>query len=330
VVEAPQEDAVNAPALSDAQFAEPDDLEAADARRTAIGRAGVAMLAQRRAHALSGPRGVRPGLKRGLDVIVAGSVLVAALPLMAIIALAIVLDSPGPVFYRAERLGRGGRPLSMLKFRKMHRSARGPGLTTGNDRRLTRIGVVLARTKLDELPQLVNVLRGDMSMIGPRPEDPRFVGERPEDFEEILNVRPGITGLAQIAFANESRILSEDDPIGHYIRRILPQKCILDRVYVRTVGLRTDLRILAWTVVAVLLRREVAVDRATGSMSLRGGRAASDAEQPCVGRRGRHPRAPARARGHAAHRPLWPPRPDRLTTLAGGDASSRAHPQQRQ
>lgn len=320
---------MNAPALSDAQIAEPDDLEAADAHRTAIGRAGLATFAPRRPYALSWPRGVRAALKRGLDIVVAGSVLIAVLPLMAIIALAIVLDSRGPVFYRAERLGRAGRPLSMLKFRKMHRSARGPGLTTGNDRRLTRVGVVLTRTKLDELPQLFNVLRGDMSMIGPRPEDPRFVVERPEDFEEILKVRPGITGLAQIAFADESRILSEDDPIGHYIRRILPQKCILDRVYVRTVGLRTDLLILAWTVVAVLLRRDVAVDRATGSMSLRGGRAPSDAEHECRRHAGTPPRAPARARGHATHRSPGPPRPDRLTTLDGSDAGNRARWQRR-
>jgi lipopolysaccharide/colanic/teichoic acid biosynthesis glycosyltransferase len=159
--------------------------------------------------------------------------------------------------------------MRMLKFRKMKLDAGELKLTLGRDRRLTRVGAVLARTKLDELPQFINVLRGEMSLIGPRPEDPGFVAERRTDYDEILRVRPGITGLSQIAFADESRILSDTDPVGHYLGRIFPQKCALDRLYVRSAGLAIDLRILAWTAVAVVLRREVAVHRHTGRMSLR-------------------------------------------------------------
>jgi lipopolysaccharide/colanic/teichoic acid biosynthesis glycosyltransferase len=208
-------------------------------------------------------------LKRGLDVVAAASVLLFALPLMIIVAVAIRIESAGPVFYGAERVSRGGRPMRMLKFRKMHRDASGPALTTCKDPRLTRVGAVLARTKLDELPQLINVLRGQMSLVGPRPEHPVFVAARRSDYEEILTVRPGITGLSQIAFAEESRILSQTDPIRDYVERIFPQKCALDRLYVRRSRLGNDLRILAWTAIAVLLRLPVAVNRATGSMRLR-------------------------------------------------------------
>lgn len=215
-------------------------------------------------------RPVQQGLlKRGFDVVVAVVVLLLALPLMLIVALAIVFESPGPVFYCAERVGRGGRPMQMLKFRKMRRDASGLTLTTCYDQRLTRVGRVLARTKLDELPQFINVLRGEMSLVGPRPEDPVFVAARRSDFEEILKVRPGVTGLSQIAFAEESRILSEVDPVADYLDRIFPQKCSLDRLYVRGGGLGFDLRILGWTAVAVLLQRQVAVNRETGRMRLR-------------------------------------------------------------
>jgi lipopolysaccharide/colanic/teichoic acid biosynthesis glycosyltransferase len=231
--------------------------------------------------ARSRTRRVQPAVKRALDVAVAAAVLLLALPLMAIVALAIVLESRGPVFYRAERVGRGGRPLWMLKFRKMARDAAGVRLTTRGDSRLTRVGAVLARTKLDELPQFINVLRGEMSLVGPRPEDPGFVAQRRDDFEEILKVRPGVTGLAQIAFADEARILSKADPVAHYLERILPQKCALDRLYIRNLGLRTDLRVLTWTAVAVLLRHEVAVHRDTGRMNLRRRRALEPPRDRC-------------------------------------------------
>ena len=207
--------------------------------------------------------------KRAADILVSALVLAIALPLIAIVSLLVVLDSRGPVFYRATRVGRDGRDLRMLKFRKMHHNASGAPLTMSEDARFTRIGRLLARTKIDELPQLWHVLRGEMSIIGPRPEDPGFVAERPDDYDEILRVRPGITGLSQIAFAEESEILCKVDPLSHYRSRIFPQKIKLDRMYAASPSLRMDFRILFWTCAAVLLRRQVAVHRETGRMNLR-------------------------------------------------------------
>jgi lipopolysaccharide/colanic/teichoic acid biosynthesis glycosyltransferase len=157
----------------------------------------------------------------------------------------------------------------MLKFRKMYDGAAGPLLTASDDGRLTRIGRVLASKKLDEIPQLLNVLKGDMSLVGPRPEDPRFVEIEPDQFRTILCVRPGITGLSQLAFARESQILDPSDRIGHYRRAILPQKLAIDALYVRTWSTRMDFAILAWTALAVVARRQVAVNRVTGGLTVR-------------------------------------------------------------
>ena len=204
---------------------------------------------------------LRLAAKRALDVVLSALVLALMSAVIGLVALAIAVESPGPVLYRAERVGREGRGFRMLKFRKMHAYSRGLRLTTLDDARFTRVGAFLARSKLDELPQFVNVLRGEMSLIGPRPEDPGFVAQRRADYDVILRVRPGITGLSQLAFAEESRILSREDPLGDYLERIFPQKCALDRLYVRSLSVRTDVRILLWTVVAVLFRRDVAVNR---------------------------------------------------------------------
>ena len=207
--------------------------------------------------------------KRAFDLVVATSVLLLTLPVTAAVALAIVLDSPGPVFYRAERVGRHGNRLRMLKFRKMRHDAAGGPLTMSEDQRFTRIGRFLAKVKLDEIPQLWHVLRGEMSLIGPRPEDPGFVAERRDDYHDILRVRPGVTGLSQLAFAAESAILSKEDPLAHYRNRIFPQKIRLDRMYASNPSVWMDVKILFWTVAAVLLRRDVAVHRETGRMNLR-------------------------------------------------------------
>lgn len=212
---------------------------------------------------------LQAAVKRAVDITVSTVLLAIALPLIAIVSLLVVLDSRGPVFYRAARVGRRGRELRMLKFRKMHHNASGAPLTMSEDARFTRIGRLLARTKIDELPQLWHVLRGEMSLIGPRPEDPGFVAERPDDYDEILRVRPGITGLSQIAFAEESEILCKVDPLSHYRSRIFPQKIRLDRMYSASPSIAMDLRILFWTCAAVLLRRQVAVHRETGRMNLR-------------------------------------------------------------
>jgi len=213
-------------------------------------------------------------VKRAFDIVIGCLILLVVAPAMATIALCVVLESPGPVFYRARRVGWCGERLDILKFRKMRNGATGRPLTLVEDERFTRIGRFLARTKLDELPQLVNVLRGEMSLIGPRPEDPGFVERHAKAFEAILQVRPGITGLSQLAYRAESRILDPDDPVGDYEQRVLPQKLYLDRLYVERRTSLLDLRILAWTIAATI-GIPVSVNRSTASIRprlSRGGR----------------------------------------------------------
>ena len=208
-------------------------------------------------------------LKRALDLAASSIVLLVLAPVLVLVAAMIVAESRGGVFYRCRRVGRGGIELRMIKFRKMKARASGLPVTGAHDSRFTRIGRVLAKSKLDEVPQLWNVVTGEMSLVGPRPEDPIFVEFRERDYEEILRVKPGITGLAQLAFARESEILDDGDRVGDYVGRILPQKLAIDRLYVRRRSFGMDLRIIAWTVFAVVLRRDVAVDRLTGRLSFR-------------------------------------------------------------
>jgi lipopolysaccharide/colanic/teichoic acid biosynthesis glycosyltransferase len=212
---------------------------------------------------------LRKVVKRGIDVSVAFAALVVLSPLFLALALLIVIDSRGPVFYRAQRVGFRGQPLAMLKFRKMHRTAGGAALTMADDDRLTRVGRWLARTKLDELPQLWHVLRGDMSLVGPRPESPGFVERHRDDYEVILTTRPGLTGFSQLAFAREGAILDPEDPQGHYVDRLLPQKVRLDRMYASRLSTRRDLAILIATFATVALRQPVAVNRRTGALTRR-------------------------------------------------------------
>jgi lipopolysaccharide/colanic/teichoic acid biosynthesis glycosyltransferase len=214
------------------------------------------------------------------DVLGAVLLLLVALPLLTAIAIAIKLDSRGPVLYRVRRVGHRGRPLMMLKFRKMHHDATGIPLTSDRDPRLTRVGAFLTRTRLDELPQLWDVFRGRMSIIGPRPEDPQFVALHFDQYADILRVRPGITGISQVAFVEESAILDDTDPVGHYVSRILPQKVSLDGLYVEQAGLRLDCTVLFWTLVTIVLRVPVAVNRSTGRMNVRRRRVPQTAHEP--------------------------------------------------
>jgi lipopolysaccharide/colanic/teichoic acid biosynthesis glycosyltransferase len=207
--------------------------------------------------------------RRTLDVAVSAILLILLLPAILIAMAMVKLDSPGPVFYRARRVGYKSQELRMLKFRKMSDGAQGAKLTAGQDQRLTRVGVWLTRLKLDEIPQLWHVLKGEMSLIGPRPEDPEFVEMMARDYDEILQVRPGISGYSQLAFAEESDILDSDDPLSHYIDRLFPQKLGLDKMYAQEQSVWLNIRILCWTIAAVLLRRAVAVNRETGEMNLR-------------------------------------------------------------
>jgi lipopolysaccharide/colanic/teichoic acid biosynthesis glycosyltransferase len=204
-----------------------------------------------------------------MDIALSALALLLLSPLFAVIALLVVLDSRGPVFFRADRVGFRGRPLRMLKFRKMRTGASGVALTVAGDERLTRLGAWLVRTKLDELPQLWHVLRGEMSLVGPRPESPDFVARFRTDYDVILRVRPGITGYTQLAFAREGAILDPNDPQGHYLQALLPQKVGLDRLYARRVSIRRDVSILVATFVTLVLRQPVAVHRDTAALSLR-------------------------------------------------------------
>lgn len=214
--------------------------------------------------------------KRAFDVAFALILLAATAPLLLLVAVLIKIDSRGPVFYRVRRVGYQGSPLMMLKFRKMHEHAAGGPLTAADDPRLTRIGQLLTRTRLDELPQLWDVLRGRMSIIGPRPEDPRFVGLHPAEYAVILSIRPGITGLAQLAYVEERRIVDNVSPVEDYIMRIMPQKLTLDKLYARHSSLKLDLTIIGWTMITLLLGRPVAVSRTTGVMRARHRRRAND------------------------------------------------------
>jgi lipopolysaccharide/colanic/teichoic acid biosynthesis glycosyltransferase len=208
------------------------------------------------------------GAKQVLDRLVALVLLLILMPLIAAVVVAIRVESPGPGFFRCRRVGHRGREFGMLKFRKMHEGAQGPKLTAPDDDRFTRFGRWLASSKLDEVPQLWNVLRGQMTLVGPRPEDPRFVEIAADAYAEILSVKPGITGFSQLAFARESDILDPDDRFGCYVGRLLPEKTRLDRLYVSRRSLALDLRILVWTA-AVVFGREVAVHRGTGRLNLR-------------------------------------------------------------
>jgi lipopolysaccharide/colanic/teichoic acid biosynthesis glycosyltransferase len=193
-------------------------------------------------------------MKRLIDLAASTAGLILVSPLLLLSAALVRLSSPGPVLFRQERIGRGFRPFTIYKFRTMVVDApkAGAAITCGDDPRITTVGRFLRRTKLDELPQLFNVLRGDMSLVGPRPEVPRYVEMFREDFTEILAVRPGITDLASIAYRNESDILGRaSDPQAEYVERILPDKIRLAKEYRRRSSVLFDLRLIFRTITAI-------------------------------------------------------------------------------
>lgn len=195
-------------------------------------------------------------MKRLLDIAAAALGLLLLAPLFAIIAAAIKLDSRGPVFFRQERVGRGGAPFRIFKFRTMRIEPQKGDLqlTIGNDPRITRVGYWLRRYKLDELPQLIDVLRGTMSLVGPRPEVPRWVDRYPnERREQILSVRPGITDVASLRFRDESAILARvADPEREYLEVIMPEKLRVAGNYIEHSTLKSDLRLLGLTLRTVV------------------------------------------------------------------------------
>jgi lipopolysaccharide/colanic/teichoic acid biosynthesis glycosyltransferase len=180
------------------------------------------------------------------------TITILLMPVIAIvgllIAIAIYADSPGPVIFRSRRIGRDGKPFEMLKFRKMRRDAPSHPVTLDDDDRFTPIGRFLAASRLDELPQFVNVLRGEMRLVGPRPELEYFVAQFPEAYREILTVTPGITGNAQMVFLDEKWLLKGADPANIYSEHVLPAKIEIDLDYARSHSLAKDALILARTV----------------------------------------------------------------------------------
>jgi lipopolysaccharide/colanic/teichoic acid biosynthesis glycosyltransferase len=200
-------------------------------------------------------RPVEDAAKRALDVAVATIGLVLTAPGLGLIALLVRRSSPGPVIFRQERVGRYGRPFRIHKFRTLRVDAAGPLVSASGDRRVTPVGTVLRRTKLDELPQLWDVLRGEMSLVGPRPEVPTYAALWPADEREtILSVRPGITDPVSLLFRNEAEELAlVPNPDQHYRTALLPRKAKMYVEYVQTRSLAGDLAILLRTVRTLLL-----------------------------------------------------------------------------
>lgn len=188
-------------------------------------------------------------LKRAFDVVASALGLLLLSPLLLVLALWVKLDSPGPVFFRQERVGRHGQPFRIIKFRSMRVDHDGPQITVGDDARITRSGRFIRACKFDELPQLINVLLGDMSLVGPRPEVPRYVAlYPPEVHDEVLSVRPGITDWASVQYRSESSLLAaSSDPEVTYTTVILPAKLALYQQYVRQRSFWLDCRIICMT-----------------------------------------------------------------------------------
>lgn len=190
-------------------------------------------------------------MKRLFDLAASLLALIVLSPFFALIALAIKFTSSGPVFYRGERIGRDGIPFRIVKFRTMRVDAGGPGITRADDTRVTRIGRFLRRTKLDELPQLINVVRGDMSLVGPRPEAPEYVLLYTVDEERVLGVRPGLTSPASLRYRNEESLLGGDDWHERYVSDIMRDKLREDLDYVAQRTFFGDLRLIFRTIAAL-------------------------------------------------------------------------------
>jgi lipopolysaccharide/colanic/teichoic acid biosynthesis glycosyltransferase len=192
--------------------------------------------------------------KRAVDVALSAVGLVVLSPVLLAAAVAVRATSPGPALFRQTRVGRGFRPFRIFKLRTMVVGAerQGGALSVGEDPRITAVGRLLRRYKLDELPQLLNVLLGDMSLVGPRPEVPEFVERYRDTYARVLRVRPGITDLASLKYRDESALLAgAADPAVEYVNVILPDKLRLAEEYVRSSSLRLDLSILLRTLGAV-------------------------------------------------------------------------------
>jgi lipopolysaccharide/colanic/teichoic acid biosynthesis glycosyltransferase len=190
--------------------------------------------------------------KRSMDIALAGFLLAASLPLLAFAAIVIKLDSGGPVLFRQARMGRRSRRFQLLKLRTMRISSDGPVFTLGEDPRITRVGRWLRWLKVDELPQLWNVLRGEMSLVGPRPVVPELTLEFKSEYERLLRVRPGLTDPATLKYCREDELLAlVPDPLEHFKTVLTPDKLRISQTYLEHANIWLDLGVLAGTVVAL-------------------------------------------------------------------------------
>jgi lipopolysaccharide/colanic/teichoic acid biosynthesis glycosyltransferase len=207
---------------------------------------------------------------RVIDLAVALGTLIVLTPVLVLIALGVKLDSPGPVLYSQLRVGRGERPFRLYKFRSMVADGdRGPSLTRRDDARMTRLGRVLRRLRLDELPQLLNIVRGDMTLVGPRPELPSIVARYTTEERAVLSVRPGLVGPTQLAWLDESeRYPDGADPLAYYLEHILPAKLRGDLEYLRRRSLVTDVQCVLRVPFALL--RHALGGRRTGGLARKG------------------------------------------------------------
>lgn len=192
--------------------------------------------------------------KRLFDLLVAACALLLLSPLLLAVAIAVKLDSPGPVFFRQQRVGRHGVPFRIHKFRTMRDGAPGLQITVGEDPRITKVGAFLRRSRIDELPQFIDVLQGTMSLVGPRPEVPRYVEHYPPELKaRALAVRPGITDPVSLDYIDEAALLAAAaDPEREYIERILPEKVRRAAEYAESASLASDVAVL-WRTARVLL-----------------------------------------------------------------------------
>ena len=200
-------------------------------------------------------RRFRLGIKRVFDILISlVGLLCVGIFFIAIGAL-IKIDSKGPVFYKQTRVGKNGKPFRILKFRTMVVDADRTGqlITVGEDSRITKVGRFLRRTKIDELPQIINIIKGDMSFVGPRPEVLKYVSMYSDAQAQVLLVRPGITDIASIEYRNESDILAlSEDPERTYIEEIMPRKLSYNMQYLKNISVINDVRIICTTVLKVL------------------------------------------------------------------------------
>lgn len=193
-------------------------------------------------------------LRRAFDLVAVAFGMILLSPIFLIVPLFIKATSPGPVFHRTERVGRGGRLFKLYKFRSMVADAAriGPGITSADDRRITPVGRWLRRFKIDELPQLLNVLRGEMSLVGPRPEDPRYVAHYTLEQRRVLSVSPGLTSPASLRYHAEESLLSGSDWETTYLSVVLPDKLRIELDYLEHRTLISDVRVILQTTLAVM------------------------------------------------------------------------------